>query len=126
MKKTVAVLMIAMMTVATGCATMNREIDTKGKTSRQIQFEQEENNRAIVTKGAASFGGLVLGGIIGLLTSAKDKAITATLTGCIAGGLVGFGVGYVIFENSKPVEQKPGDNIIKEKFQDYRNIQGKD
>jgi outer membrane lipoprotein SlyB len=103
--------------------------DTKAarqKSPKQIKFEKEEEGRSFLIKSITSFSGLVAGGLIGLLTSKKENAVTSAIGGCIAGGALGFGLGMMIFENSKPSPAAVNDSKVKESFQEYRNMQLKE
>jgi hypothetical protein len=100
--------------------------DAKPKTAKQLKYEQDEETRSLIVKGICSFAGLVIGGLTGLLTAPKSNAVTSSILGCAIGGAVGFGFGMVIFDSTKPGEQKPDEEKVKEYFQDYRNIQLKE
>jgi hypothetical protein len=96
------------------------------KSAKQLKFEQEEDNRSLLVKGASTFTGLLIGGLVGLFTSQPKNVVTSTLIGCVAGGAVGFGAGMIIFDKTKQGEQRADENKVKEYFQDYRNMQLKD
>jgi hypothetical protein len=107
-----------------GCSTMAvKEGDnSQPKTAKQLKYEKDEENRSLIVKSISSFAGLVAGGLIGLLTSPKESAVLSSVGGCVIGGGIGFGLGFLIFENTKPGEQKPDEQKLKEQFQDYRNM----
>jgi hypothetical protein len=96
------------------------------KTAAQVQMEKDEEARGFLIKSIASFSGLVIGGLIGLLTSPKQSAVTTAIGGGLAGGAIGFGLGMVIFDNTKPGDKNTDDKKVNEYFQDYRNIQLKE
>jgi outer membrane lipoprotein SlyB len=96
------------------------------KSAKQLKFEQEEDNRSLLVKGASTFAGLLIGGLVGLFTSQPKNVVTSTLIGCVAGGVVGFGAGMIIFDKTKQGEQSADENKVKDYFQDYRNMQLKE
>jgi hypothetical protein len=101
-------------------------IPEQPKTAKQLKFEQEEDNRSLLVKGASTFTGLLIGGLVGLFTSQSKNAVTSTLIGCVAGGALGFGAGMIIFDKTKAGDPAADENKVKDYFQDYRNMQLKD
>ena len=131
-KMTVLLVLAAFLMSLTACAAVPVEklntgnIPAQFKTVNQIKLEQEEQTRAILVKGGSTFVGILIGGLVGLLTSPKANAVSSTIIGCAVGGAAGFGAGMVIYDKTSAGGPTADDNKVKEFFQDYRNIQLKD
>lgn len=126
-KALVVIVLVAFIFSLTACAAVPVvKSDTKTKTARQLKFEQDEEARSWFIKGISAFSGMAIGGLVGLLAASKGSEVGLTLGGALAGGGLGFLLGMVIFDNTKPGDQAPDDKKIKEYFQDYRNIQLKE
>jgi outer membrane lipoprotein SlyB len=123
-----AVLFIISITACAGAQVKEKAgaMPQQAKTAKQLKFEQDEDNRSLLVKGASTFAGLLIGGLVGLFTSQPKNVVTSTLIGCVAGGALGFGAGMIIFDKTKQGEQRQDENKVKEYFQDYRNIQLKE
>jgi outer membrane lipoprotein SlyB len=121
-----AVISVLLMLNFNACATLHGGEDTKGKSAQEIKDLKEQQSRELFIEGASAFAGIVTGGIIGLLTSKSDSAVTSIIIGAVIGGGAGFGLGHIIYENNKKIEPKHDDSTINEYFRDYRNIQLKE
>jgi len=126
-KFTVFFVLTAFIFSITACAAVpvarDSSVLTQHKSAVQMKYEREEENRALFVKGGGTFVCLVLGGLVGLLVSPKKNAVTSTIAGCVIGGAVGFGLGSVVFERTKPSDTKPDDAKVKEYFEQYQYIQ---
>lgn len=120
-KTAVIILLICFLTAISGCATAAKPAESK--TPKQMKLEKEEGDRALLVQGIASFAGLVIGSLTGLFTAKKDSALTATLGGAVIGGGDGFGLGLIIYNNTKPGEKTADEKKVKEYFEEYRKIQ---
>lgn len=96
------------------------------KSAKQMKFEQEEESRSLFIKGIGAFSGLVIGGLVGVFTSQRQNVVTSAIGGCVAGGGIGFLLGMVVFDNTKPGPKPVDEKKIQESFQEYRNIQLKE
>jgi hypothetical protein len=128
MKKIIAVITAVFFVIGlSSCATLfTPPQDSKGKSARLLKYERDEQTRALVVKGAATFVGFVLGGIAAVYMTPSGNAVAGITAGCILGGAAGFGLGHIIFENTKPVRGTPEDELINEQFKVYKYIQHKE
>ena len=108
----------------TGCATVSAAGERGLSKSEVRKLEKEKEYNLIL--GLSAFGGLVIGGLVGVFSAADSEKIASLIKGCLIGGAVGFGAGYVITENLKNSEPKPNSKKLDEYFQEYKMIKGKD
>lgn len=89
---------------------------------------QEIENQILLTRIIGTFIGSALGGTIGVVSSPVDQAFKGAVSGCLVGGLAGFGLSYLISENLRPKENQPNpeNSNTEDFFNDYKNIQLKD
>lgn len=108
----------------TGCATVSPGGE-RGLSKAELKRLEKEKDYALIS-GISTFSGFVIGGLTGILTAVDSEKIASLIKGCLIGGAVGFGAGYVIIENLKNSEPKPNSKVIDEYFKEYQMIKGKE